>query len=129
MLNCTLRYIILYVSDFDQAYTFYKDVLQLSVKMQQGTYVEFDTGQTTFAINTRDSVREEIGLTVPQEQEKTATFEVAFTVEDVAQTIDVLRSKGVQIIKEPVTKPWGQTVAYIADPDGHYIEICSEIGA
>ena len=129
MLNCTLRYIILYVSDFDQAYTFYKDVLQLSVKMQQGTYVEFDTGQTTFAINTRDSVREEIGLIVPHETEKTATFEVAFTVEDAAQTIDILRAKGVQIIKEPVTKPWGQTVAYIADPDGHYIEICSEVGA
>lgn len=129
MLNCTLRYIILYVSDFDQAYTFYKDVLQLSVKMQQGTYVEFDTGQTTFAINTRDSVREEIGLIVPHEMEKTATFEVAFTVEEVAQTIDILRAKGVQIIKEPVTKPWGQTVAYIADPDGHYIEICSEVGA
>ena len=129
MLNCTLRYIILYVSDFDQAYTFYKDVLQLSVKMQQGTYVEFDTGQTTFAINTRDAVREEIGLIVPQEQEKTTTFEVAFTVEDIAQTIDILRAKGVQIIKEPVTKPWGQTVAYIADPDGHYIEICSEVGA
>lgn len=129
MLNCTLRYIILYVSDFDQAYTFYKDVLQLSVKMQQGTYVEFDTGQTTFAINTRDAVREEIGLIVPYKTEKTATFEVAFTVEDVAQTIDVLRSKGVQIIKEPVTKSWGQTVAYIADPDGHYIEICSEVGA
>lgn len=129
MLNCTLRYIILYVSDFDQAYTFYKDVLQLSVKMQQGTYVEFDTGQTTFAINTRDAVREEIGLIVPHETEKTATFEVAFTVEDVAQTIDILRAKGVQIVKEPVTKPWGQTVAYIADPDGHYIEICSEVGA
>ncbi len=129
MLNCTLRYIILYVSDFDQAYTFYKDVLQLSVKMQQGTYVEFDTGQTTFAINTRDSVREEIGLIVPHETEKTATFEVAFTVEDVAQTTDILRAKGVQIVKEPVTKPWGQTVAYIADPDGHYIEICSEVGA
>lgn len=129
MLNCTLRYIILYVSDFDQTYTFYKDVLQLSVKMQQGTYVEFDTGQTTFAINTRDSVREEIGLIVPHETEKTATFEVAFTVEDVAQTIDILRAKGAQIIKEPVTKPWGQTVAYIADPDGHYIEICSEVGA
>lgn len=129
MLNCTLRYIILYVSDFDQAYTFYKDVLQLSVKMQQGTYVEFDTGQTTFAINTRDSVREEIGLIVPHETEKTATFEVAFTVEDVAQTTDILRAKGVQIVKEPVTKPWGQTVAYIVDPDGHYIEICSEVGA
>lgn len=54
-------------------------------------------------------------------------FEVGFVVEDVAETINKLRQREVTILKEPVTKPWGQTVAYVADPDGHYIEICTAI--
>ncbi|MGN7042412.1 VOC family protein, partial [Bacillus safensis] len=23
--------------------------------------------------------------------------------------------------------PWGQTVAYVSDPDGHFIEICDAV--
>ncbi len=126
-MKLAMKYIILYVNDFEKTMHFYKDILGLTVKMQQGTYVEFDTGSTTLSINTRQSVKEEIGLDVPDSSSSTQTFEVGFVVEDVPAAIDKLRSQGISIIKEPVTKPWGQTVAYIADPDGHYIEICTSI--
>lgn len=106
---------------------FYKDTLDLPVKMQQDTYVEFDTGTTTLSINTRQAVKEEIGLNVPEASVSTQTFEIGFVVEDVPAAIDKLRGQGVPIIKEPVTKPWGQTVAYVADPDRHYIEICTSV--
>jgi len=39
-----------------------------------------------------------------------------------------LKAAGVPVLLEPVEKPWGQKVAYVEDPDGHYIEICSPIG-
>ncbi|MBK3496540.1 VOC family protein [Viridibacillus sp. YIM B01967] len=126
-MKLTMKYVILYVNDFEKSMDFYKGILQLPVKMQQGTYVEFVTGATTLSINTRKSVKEEIGLDVPEASVSTQTFEVGFVVEDVPATIEILREQGVTIIKEPVTKPWGQTVAYIADPDGHYIEICSSV--
>lgn len=126
-MKLAMKYIILYVNDFEKTLHFYKDILGLTVKMQQGTYVEFDTGSTTLSINTRQSVKEEIGLDVPDSSSSTQTFEVGFVVEDVPAAIDKLRSQEISIIKEPVTKPWGQTVAYIADPDGHYIEICTSI--
>ncbi|KGR82022.1 VOC family protein [Lysinibacillus odysseyi] len=126
-MKLAMKYIILYVNDFEKTMHFYKDILGLTVKMQQGTYVEFDTGSTTLSINTRQSAKEEIGLDVPDSSSSTQTFEVGFVVEDVPAAIDKLRSQGISIIKEPVTKPWGQTVAYIADPDGHYIEICTSI--
>ena len=122
-----MKYIILYVNDFEKTMHFYQDILNLPVKMQQDTYVEFDTGETTLSINTRESVKEVIGLNVPEASVSTQTFEIGFVVEDVPATIDNLREKGVPIIKEPVTKPWGQTVAYVADPDGHYIEICTSV--
>lgn len=127
-MKLAMKYVILYVEDFDKTMSFYKDFLELPVKMQQDTYVEFDTGAVNLAINTRKDVRELTGLNIPEDINSTQTFEVGFVVEDVLGTIETLRQKGVTIIKEPVTKPWGQTVAYIADPDGHYIEICTSIG-
>lgn len=127
-MKLAMKYIILYVTDFEKTMHFYKDVLGLKVKMQQDTYVEFDTGVTTLSVNTRQSVKAEIGLDIPEDITSTQTFEIGFVVEDVVVTIEALRKQGVTIIKEPVEKPWGQTVAYVADPDGHYIEICTSVG-
>ena len=126
-MDLAMGYIILYVNDFDKSMHFYKDILRLSIKMQHETYVEFDTGTTTLSINTRKDVREITGLHIPNGSTKSQTFEIGFVVNDVMETIEELRQQGVEIIKEPVIKPWGQTVAYVADPDGHYIEICSPV--
>lgn len=122
--NLSMKYVILYVTDFEKSLNFYRDQLGLKVKMQQGTYVEFHTGATTLSINTRESVQELIGLDMP-ETDAPQSFEVGFTVENVESTIEKLRSAGVPVVKEPTVKPWGQTVAYVTDPDGHYIEICT----
>jgi lactoylglutathione lyase len=127
MMKVAMKYVILYVNDFEKTMNFYNEILGLPVKMQQDTYVEFDTGAVTLSINTRKSVKELIGLDVPEGPASTQTFEVGFVVEDVAATIEIFRQQGVPIIKEPVTKPWGQTVAYVSDPDGHYIEICTSV--
>jgi lactoylglutathione lyase len=124
-MKLAMKYVILYVREFDKTMNFYKDILGLPVKMQHDTYVEFDTGATTLSINTRESVREIIGLEMPTSSVASQTFELGFVVEDVEATIETLRGLNVPIYKEPVTKPWGQTVAYVTDPDGHYIEICS----
>lgn len=126
-MKLTMKYFILYVNDFEKTMHFYRDILELPLKMQQGTYVEFDTGATILSINTRQSVKEEIGLDVPESVTKTQTFEIGFVVDDVEETIENFRNQGIPIMKEPTKKPWGQTVAYITDPDGHYIEICTAI--
>ena len=126
-MQLSMKYVILYVSDFERSMNFYNNILGLPVKMQHGNYVEFDTGNTTLSINTRKDVQEIIGLTVPESSVSSHSFEVGFVVENVVETINMLRQKEVTILKEPVTKPWGQTVAYVVDPDGHYIEICTAI--
>ncbi|WP_156187123.1 VOC family protein [Bacillus sp. FJAT-27231] len=63
----------------------------------------------------------------PEASVPTQTFEIGFVVEKVPSAIDKLRGQSVTIIREPVTKPWGLTAAYVADPDGHYIEICTSV--
>lgn len=126
-MKLAMKYIILYVRDLEQTMYFYRDILQLPVKMQVDTYVEFDTGMTTLSFNTRESVRQDIGLDVADDLTASSTFEIGFVVDDVVATIEQFRQQQVVIVKEPVVKPWGQTVAYITDPDGHFIEICSAI--
>ncbi|WP_436376802.1 VOC family protein [Cytobacillus sp. BC1816] len=55
-------------------------------------------------------------------------FELGFVTEEVEAAVEKLKAAGVPVLLEPVEKPWGQKVAYVEDPDGHYIEICSPIG-
>ncbi|MFS0655901.1 VOC family protein [Bacillus sp. 179-C3.3 HS] len=122
-----MKYTILYVHDVEASIEFYQDILGFPVKMRVESYVEFDTGEVTLSINSRQDVRESLGLPVPEGIHPSQTFELGFVVDDVEQTIAVMKEKGVPVIKEPAKKPWGQTVAYVTDPDGHFIEICDDI--
>ena len=82
-MKLSMKYVILYVNDFEKTMAFYNGILGLPIKMQQDTYVEFDTGETTLSINTRNSVKELIGLNIPEGSTSTQTFEVGFVVENV----------------------------------------------
>ncbi|MFB6465845.1 VOC family protein [Cytobacillus sp. Hz8] len=126
-MQLALRYMILYVENLERSITFYRDLLGLPVRAEHGTYVEFETGSTVLAINTRENVAEITGLNIPESINHSQTFELGFVVEDVNTIVEKLRGHEVLIISEPVTKPWGQIVAYVADPDGHFIEICSAL--
>lgn len=127
-MKLNLKYIILYVNDLEQSLHFYRDLLRLEIKMQVDTYVEFETGDITLSLNTRQSVNELLNLGLTDDIPAASSFEVGFVVEDVPTVIEHLRSQGVTIKHEPVTKPWGQTVAYVTDPDGHFVEICTAVG-
>ncbi|MFJ5965647.1 VOC family protein [Bacillus sp. NPDC093026] len=122
-----MKYTILYVNDVEASIHFYQDLLGFPIKLRVESYVEFDTGEVTLSINSRQDVRETLGLPVREIDTSSQTFEIGFVVDDVDQTVAALKETGVQLIKEPMKKPWGQTLAYVSDPDGHFIEICDAI--
>lgn len=126
-MNLKMKYIILYVEKFEECLKFYKDILQLPIKAEHGTYIEFNTGTTILAMNTRQDVKELTGLPLTEGELQSSHFELGFVVENVQETIEQFREQGIKILVEPIVKPWGQTIAYIADPDGNYIEICSSL--
>lgn len=126
-MNLKMKYIILYVENYEECLQFYKDILQLPIKAEHGTYIEFDTGATILAMNSREDVRGLTGLSIPNGTSESSNFEMGFVVEDVNETISRFREQGVKVLVEPITKPWGQTIAYVSDPDGNYIEICSSL--
>lgn len=48
-------------------------------------------------------------------------IELCLYVEDVDAVVSRLRAAQVPILLEPVEQPWGERVAYVADPDGNLL--------
>lgn len=122
-----LGYVILYVESLEKTKRFYGELLGLKLRNEFGSYIEYETGSTILSMNTRAGGREVTGLPIPDGIQKSHTFELGFVTEDVEGVVDRLRQAGVPVLLEPTEKPWGQKVAYVEDPDGHYIEICTPI--
>lgn len=97
-----MKYTILYVNDVEASIHFYQHVLGFPIKLRVESYVEFDTGDVTLSINSRQDVKDALGLPVPEANQSSQTFEIGFVVDDVDQTIASMKEKGVPIIKEPV---------------------------
>ena len=127
VLDVKLGYVILYVESLEKTKQFYGHLLGLKLRNEVGTYIEYETGSTILSMNTRKDGREVTQLPIPDGVQKNNTFELGFVTEDVEGLIERLRQAGVPILLEPTVKPWGQKVAYVEDPDGHYIEICTPI--
>ena len=49
---------------------------------------------------------------------------VEFEVDDVPAAAAELQAAGYQLIHEPRTEPWGQTIARVLDPNGLIVGVC-----
>jgi len=52
-------------------------------------------------------------------------IEIGFTTTEVGKVYNEALKAGATEVEKAKTKPWGQTVAYVKDPDGFLIEICT----
>ena len=107
-MNLKMKYIILYVEKFEECLKFYKDILQLPIKAEHGTYIEFNTGTTILAMNTRQDVKELTGLPLTEGKLKFSHFELGFVVENVQETIEQYREQGIKILVEPIVNRGGK---------------------
>ena len=55
-------------------------------------------------------------------------MEIGFTVADVPAAYERAVAAGARPMAAPLTKPWGQTVAYVRCPDGTLVELCTAMG-
>jgi uncharacterized glyoxalase superfamily protein PhnB len=125
-----LWYIILYVPHVVNAMEFYETILWFEKKFitPEGDYGEVFSGETTlaFAQNTlwKNNIWDFQEI-IPSE--KPVWIELAFTTENVDALYEkILKNNGISI-KPPEVKPWWQTVAYVRDPNGFLLEICTPI--
>ena len=126
-------YTILYVADVAASLDFYERALGQRRRFvhESGQYAELDTGDTALALAAHELAAANLPGAVPARARTGAqpTFEVCFVTDDVQGAFDRAISEGAEAVTPPQTKPWGQDVAYVRDPDGNLVELASPAGA
>jgi lactoylglutathione lyase len=124
-------YTILYVEDVTRSLDFYERALGLERRFlhESGDYGELETGATALAFATHGLAASNLPGVYDEAAENGGRppFEVCFVTEDVAGAYERAVGAGADAVTEPQTKPWGQEVAYVRDPDGNLIEIASPV--
>ncbi|MFG6430001.1 VOC family protein [Roseateles sp. LYH14W] len=127
-------YTLVYVADVASSLAFFERAFGLPTRFlhESGAYGEVDTGAsgTTLAFvdhaTARDSVQHD--YVAADASDKPLGMEIGFTVTDVQAAFDKAVAAGAKALASPVTKPWGQTVAYVRCPDGTLVELCTAMG-
>lgn len=122
---------ILYVDDVERSLDFYERALGLERRFlhESGDYGELETGATALAFATHELAASNLPgvYTGAMEDGSRPPFEVCFVTEDVEGAYGRAVEAGADGVTEPATKPWGQDVAYVRDPDGNLIELASPV--
>ncbi|MEA2535159.1 MAG: hypothetical protein QOJ93_2970 [Actinomycetota bacterium] len=97
--------------DFDRSVAFYRDTLGLAIFRDFGAGIVFFLGGGFLEVSGRS------------EEPTGPNIRLWLQVRDVDATRDELAGRGVPILREPVTEPWGLREMWIADPDGVRIAV------
>ena len=118
-------YTILYVGHVDASVEFYGRAFGLEPRLvhDSGEYAELETGATALAFASHALAAENVPGHSPASGGD--GFEVCLVTEDVSGAYRHAVDAGAEPVSEPDSKPWGQQVAYVRDPDGVLIEIAS----
>jgi len=131
--SVTLGYVILYVDDVASSLEFYEKAFGLSRRFfsdEDGlAYGELETGAARLAFASKKLAKQNLkqDVTGTSLSEAPLSFEVALLTTDVPSLYQRALGEGAVSVMEPTQKPWGQTVAYVRDKDGHLVEICTPL--
>ena len=129
--SVSLGYVILYVKDVSATLTFYEQAFGLSRRFYNDdngkAYGELETGATRLAFASLELARTHLKQEVVAASlnKPPLGFEIALVTPDVPALYARAVKAGATSVSEPATKPWGQTVAYLRDKDGHIVEVCT----
>lgn len=123
-----LDYAVLVVADVDRSVAFYTELLGLRLAHRSGPYAQLDTGTCRLSLYQRDAMAQTLGRDRLEPPAPDAVaFEIGFKVDDVDAAYDELTAAGAEPAVPPATRPWGQRTAYLADPDGHLVELAQDL--
>ncbi|UCV16204.1 VOC family protein [Quatrionicoccus australiensis] len=124
-----LAYTILYVENVAASLAFYSAAFGLERKFlhESGDFGELATGTTTLAFSSRQLMRS-LGKNPQLARPEAPCFEIALSTPNVPAAYAQALQAGAKAVQAPEQMPWGQTVAYVADPDGFLVELCTPMG-
>lgn len=129
----SLGYVILYVKDVAAALAFYEAAFGLSKRFFHDdngkAYGELETGAARLAFASLDMARTHLNQEIISASldRPPLGVEIALVTADVQGLYARAVKAGALKVSEPETKPWGQTVAYVRDKEGHLVEICTPV--
>jgi catechol 2,3-dioxygenase-like lactoylglutathione lyase family enzyme len=120
-------YTILYVDDA-RTLRFFEQALGLDRAFlhESGDYGELATGDTKPAFSSRRLMRQR-GKNPKAPVAAAPTFEIAFETSDVAGAVARAVEAWATLVQDARDEPWGRTTAYVSDPDGYLVEICTPV--
>ena len=124
-----LDYTVLIVEHLDRALFFYEQLLGLPVKHRAEAYAQLEVGETRLGLYTRAAMQETLGRALAPPARNAPSCELGFLVADVDAAYGELVAAGAEPVTPPADRPWGQRTAYLADPDGHLIELVENLPA
>lgn len=83
-------------------------------------YVGLRRGDSELGITAADFPRQTLGVEVGGGPRRSELF---VYVDGVTATVESLRAAGVTVLAEPADMPWGERLAYVADPDGNPVAL------
>lgn len=133
MSNIQFKYTILYVKDVTTTIEFYEKAFGFEriFITPENDYGELNTGGTTLSFASIELANSNLdkGFVLPKIGDQPFGIELAFTTDNVEETVQKAIDNGASIYQSPKVKPWGQTVGYITDPNGFLLEICTPINS
>lgn len=122
-------YVILYVPNVSAAVSFYEQAFGLTRRFMHESlqYAEMETGDTILAYASHELANSNLpdGFKENSLANRPAGMEICFVAEDVSSAFLRAVEVGAVAVVEPKVKPWGQTIAYVRDPNGTLVEIAS----
>ena len=105
-----------YVCDLQRSIEFYRNI-GFGIKHTDGDWVEFEVGETSFAILKRPESKGEV---LPQKTR------IMFETDDIELLFDTLKQRGVKLIGAIREEPYGKLLTF-EDSDGHWLEFYEPI--
>ena len=125
-------YTILYVQDVERSIQFYEKAFDFkrTFIVPGNAYGELSTGNTTLSFASIEQAASNLknGFQESNNQQKPFAMEIGFTTDDVEAVYQKAIAAGAIPEAQTTVKPHGQTVAYVRDPDGFLVEICTPMG-
>lgn len=126
-----LGWTIVYVKNVEAAVRFYRQAFDLELRFitEWKDYAEMETGSTALAFASNRFATIELPIPIQEsDPDKPAPgFTISFKCVDVVEAYERAIGAGASPTADPEIKPWGQTVAYVRDPDGVLIEIATPL--
>jgi lactoylglutathione lyase len=120
-------YVVVIVEDVGRSVDFYTQVLGLRLAHRSGPYAQLDTGATRVGLYERAAMAATLGRRLRSPDPDAPAFELGFKVDDCDAAYAALVAKGARGVVEPTDRGWGQRTGYVADPDGHLVELAEDL--